>query len=377
MTNLKRYNIFVFITSFAKLMVELFIPLMLYNKGFSVKDIILFIIIKYIFCVLFIPIGRALGNKYGFDKLMILSSFMFCLTYLYLNFISLSISCLIILALLFSSYLMFYWLGRHIYALSIIEDKKTTDNVGLYSIFTILGGLFATYIGAFVLEKFGFVILSIIVLILMIVSVIPLFKIKDVKFIDTIKLINVFKSFSKKNLIFTAVDQFRYVACTIFPLYVYLYIKKDFSYLGVVNIICGIGSIIYIYFLSKKMDKDKKDYLSASLLLVGLVFLIKLFISTPSLFLIVIFFEGIIKSSVDVITTRNTYCYGKNYEEVVYICFIELINNIFRTIILLLFYIFNFNLVYSLLICILGIFISVFIKYDDGKYGYSRLIKKC
>lgn len=108
---------------------------------------------------------------------MIISSILFTLSYIYLNFLTKNLFKLLIFTTLLSMYLTFYWVGRHTYALSIIEDKKATDNVSIYTIFTILGGLFSTYIGSILIEKTSYLFLSIIVLFLMLISIIPLTKI--------------------------------------------------------------------------------------------------------------------------------------------------------------------------------------------------------
>ncbi len=372
MSNLKKFNIFVIITSFAKLLVELFIPLILYDKGFSIREIILFHVLKYMFCTISIPIIYKLGKTISYSKLMILSSIFFSSTYLYLNFIKNSIISLIILSFIFAIYLMLYWMGRHTYAISIIEDKKITDNVSLYSIFTILGGIPATYIGAKILKNYGFITLTIIVLILMIISIIPLIKIKENSYNNSNKITEIVKTFPLTNYIFITLDQFRYIANIIFPIFIYLYIKKELDYLGIINIICGIGSIIYIYFLSKKMDKNKKDYLKTSIIFLGIIYIFKISITNPKLFLIIIFFEGIFKSALDVIVQRNTYAYGKNYSPKEYIAFNEILNNLTRTIIFLIYYLLNLSLKVILIICIIFLCITVLIKYDDGKYGYKK-----
>ena len=371
MSDLKKYNIFIFITSFAKLLVEIFIPLILYNMSFTIKEIILFLILKYSFCLLFIPVGYFIGKKYSVSTLMILSSIIFSITYIYLSQINKNLTSLIILSILYSSYLMFYWLGRHMYGLSIIEDKKTTDNVSLYNIFTILGGLFSPFIGSYIIEKTSTLTLSTIVLVLMIISIIPLTKIKKIKLNPNTQIKHIIKSFPKTNYIFNTLDQLRYILYTVLPLWIYINIKSKYSYIGILNIITGLGSIIYIYLLSKKMDKNKKDYLSLSLLIMGIIYLLKITITSNLAYLIITLFEGITKSSLDTITLRNTYVYQKNYCITSYIIFTEIINNIARTIFLIIFYIFNVPLKTMLLICILGIFLNVFIKYDDGKYGYS------
>lgn len=371
MSDLKKYNIFIFITSFAKLLVEIFIPLILYNMSFTIKEIILFLILKYSFCLFFIPVGYFIGKKYSVSTLMILSSIIFSITYIYLSRINKNLTSLIILSILYSSYLMFYWLGRHTYGLSIIEDKKTTDNVSLYNIFTILGGLFSPFIGSYIIEKTSTLTLSTIVLVLMIISIIPLTKIKKIKLNPNTQIKHIIKSFPKTNYIFNTLDQLRYILYTVLPLWIYINIKSKYSYIGILNIITGLGSIIYIYLLSKKMDKNKKDYLSLSLLIMGIIYLLKITITSNLAYLIITLFEGITKSSLDTITLRNTYVYQKNYCITSYIIFTEIINNIARTLFLIIFYIFNVPLKTMLLICILGIFLNVFVKYDDGKYGYS------
>lgn len=371
MSDLKKYNIFIFITSFAKLLVEIFIPLILYNMSFTIKEIILFLILKYSFCLLFIPVGYFIGKKYSVSTLMILSSIIFSITYIYLSQINKNLTSLIILSILYSSHLMFYWLGRHAYGLSIIEDKKTTDNVSLYNIFTILGGLFSPFIGSYIIEKTSTLTLSTIVLVLMIISIIPLTKIKKIKLNSNTQIKHIIKSFPKTNYIFNTLDQLRYILYTVLPLWIYINIKSKYSYIGILNIITGLGSIIYIYLLSKKMDKNKKDYLSLSLLIMGIIYFLKITITSNLAYLIITLFEGITKSSLDTITLRNTYVYQKNYCITSYIIFTEIINNIARTLFLIIFYIFNVPLTTMLLICILGIFLNVFVKYDDGKYGYS------
>lgn len=375
MSDLKKYNIFITITSFSKLLVELFIPLILYDYGFTIKNIILYMIIKYTLCIIMIPITMKINKKISWSKIMILSSFLFSLTYIYLNIMTKSLLSLIILSIIFSIYLIFYWLGRHIYGLSIIEDKKTTDNVSLYTIFTVLGSIPATYIGSLILKYFGFITLTIIVLILMLISIIPLTKInKDIIYIKP-NLKPIIKTFSKRNYLFTFIEQFRYILNNIFPLYIYLYIKKEFTYIGITNLICGIGSIIYIFIISKKMDKNKKDYLSITCILLSILYIGKLNINNTNLFYIIVFIEGILKVTLDTIVQRNAYVYGRNYDVNSYIEFTELLNNIFRTIILIIFYLLNLNLRNIIYIGILGIFINSFVKYDDGKYGYKNLLK--
>lgn len=371
MSDLKKYNIFITITSFSKLLVELFIPLILYDYGFTIRNIILYMIMKYILCIIMIPITVKLNKKLSWVKIMGISSFFFSLTYIYLNIMQKNIIGLIILSLLFSTYLMFYWLGRHIYGLSIIEDKKCTDNVSLYTIFTLIGSIPATYIGSIILRKFGFITLTIIVLVLMIISVIPLARIKNEIINSKNNIKQIINTFPKTNYLFTFIEQFRYILNNLFPLFIYIYVKKEFTYIGITNLICGVGSIIYIYYLSKKMDKSKKDYLKITSILLSFVYICKINVSDVYIFYLIVFVEGILKVALDTIVQRNTYVYGKNYDVSSYIEFIEFLNNIGRTLILIVFYLFDFNLKTILIFGILGIFLNSLVGFDDGRFGYS------
>lgn len=372
MSNLKKYNIFIFITSFSKLLVELFIPLILYKVGFNIKEILLFLILKYTLCILFIPICYITLKKTKLSTLMIISSILFSITYIYISIIKKNTISLVILSILYSSYLMYYWISRHIYGLSIIEKKKTTNNVSLYNIFTILGGLLSPLIGSYLIEKLNKTSLILIVLTLMLISIIPLTKIKTKELSNKLSLKNIINSFPKRNYIFNTLEQLRYIMYSTLPLWIFINVKDKYSFIGIISVITGIGSIIYIYILSKKMDKSKKDYLSISLLIMSIIYILKINIKKEYLFLIITFFEGIFKSSLDTIVLRNTYAYQKNYDVTSYVIFIELINNIGRTLFLILFYITNIELKTMFYICIIGMLLNVFVKYDDGLYGYNK-----
>ena len=123
MTNLKKYNIFITITTFAKLMIEVFIPLLLYNIGFQLNEILIFYLVQFFTIFLFNIPATYIGQKITFKKLMIISSILFSITYIYINYITKNIIKLIILSILNGLYLSTYWIVRHIFGISIIKKK--------------------------------------------------------------------------------------------------------------------------------------------------------------------------------------------------------------------------------------------------------------
>ena len=67
MTNGKRYNLFILISTLARNIVEIFSSVILYEKGYSVKDILLFFAILYGFGIVVnivsIYLGRIIKQK--------------------------------------------------------------------------------------------------------------------------------------------------------------------------------------------------------------------------------------------------------------------------------------------------------------------------
>ncbi len=371
MTNLKKYNIFITITTFAKLMIEVFIPLLLYNIGFQLNEILIFYLVQFFTIFLFNIPATYIGQKITFKKLMIISSILFSLTYLYINYMTNNIIKLVILSVLNGLYLSTYWIGRHIYGISIIKEKETTDNVSKYMIFGIIGSLPASYIGAYILEKYGYISLSIIILILSFISLFPLFKIEINQKINKIKIKQIIKNFPKQNYTFLFFDQLKFFTILLFPLYIYINIKSELKYIALTNVIIGISSILYILYLAKKMDENKKDYLKLMLLATFIILLIKLNINNSNIILFIIFIEGISKSALDTIILRNTYSYKANYNNISYILFIEQLYSLFRFIITTIYLILEVNLKTILYIGTFSLLINTFIGFKQGKSGYK------
>ena len=371
MTNLKKYNIFITITTFAKLMIEVFIPLLLYNIGFQLNEILIFYLVQFFTIFLFNIPATYIGQKITFKKLMIISSILFSITYIYINYITKNIIKLIILSILNGLYLSTYWIGRHIYGISIIKEKETTDNVSKYMIFGIIGSLPASYIGAYILEKYGYISLSIIILILSFISLFPLFKIEINQKINKIKIKQIIKNFPKQNYIFLFFDQLKIFTILLFPLYIYINIKSELKYIALTNVIIGISSILYILYIAKKMDENKKDYLKPMLLAMFITLLIKLNINNSNIILFIIFIEGISKSALDTIILRNTYSYKANYNNISYILFIEQLYSLFRFIITTIYLILGVNLKTILYIGTFSLLINTFIGFKQGKSGYK------
>lgn len=371
MSNIKQYNIFLIISSFTKLLIETFLPLVIYNIGFSFIHIEIFYLFTFLTIFVFIfPISK-LGLKIGFNKLMIISSFLFSFTYIFINYLNKNIYFLLFISIINGLYLISYWLGRHIYGIKIIKNKNVTNNVSLYTIFSIIGSIPAPFIGSYLLKKIGYFSLSIISLILSLISVIPLFFIKENKNERKLNLKLILKRYPKKNYLIYFLCQFKFFLILFFPLYVFINVDKNFKFIGMLTVFQNLASVIYVYVFSKLMEKHKKNYFNLTIFLLDFIFLIHIFIKNKTILMFIIFLEGILNASFDTILLRETYSFKNNYNYISYITFVELMYSFYRVIILGSFIIFKLKLKLILYICIFLFIFSSFFKYIEGKNGYS------
>jgi hypothetical protein len=366
----KKFNIFILLSTFARGLVEIYIPIFLYNKGISIHSIFLYFIIKYaIIALTYTPIVY-IGKKIKFRWLITLSSLLLGLSFYFLSNMSANINDIIKLAILFALWNNCYWSGRLYYALESLPKKDIGEEVGNIIIFTQLALIPAAYVGALLIETLGTFNLSVLVALLSLLAIIPVFLIKERKQEKVINAIKVIKDIPKKSLLFIAFEQIKVILVLMFPLYVYIYISSDFSYIGLLNIAIGIASMFFVYNFCRIIDKNKKDYTYLSAFLLVLVWLAKLNVATTSLMLIVAILEGLTTKMHETSTTRDIFALGKNYDTCSYIIVFEVFQNIVRVLILTVTYLFINDLKIFLTLATILFLLSAFVKFDDGKGGY-------
>lgn len=102
--NLKKFNVFVFLSSFARSLIEVFIPSYLYKKGMNFEQILYFYLLIFMFSIFISYIILKIANKIGYKYFMFISAISFVFTFYFLNIISITNMCLILLA---SSYIQY------------------------------------------------------------------------------------------------------------------------------------------------------------------------------------------------------------------------------------------------------------------------------
>ena len=122
MSNIKKYNLFIMISTIARNIVEVFSSVLLYKMGYSLKEILLFFTILYfvggIISVIVIYLTKYINAKY----ILILSSIIFSISFYFMSTMDKTISNLIIFSIIYGIGSYSYHSLRHYFAIA------TTDN---------------------------------------------------------------------------------------------------------------------------------------------------------------------------------------------------------------------------------------------------------
>ena len=340
------YHLFLFLSTFTRGIVEVFSLVLLYKKGFSIENIFWFLWIMYTVGIFV----NYFSLKITYKKILVLSSFLYGISFLYLSFMTVTFMSLVILAILLASSNYSYHTIRHLLAMQLLEKQsKKTSNI---IIVTYLGVITASILGIFLIDNLPLVVTSILVFLLSFVAIIPILKLEEKKEFGTKDNSQV--SIEKDKICFSILEQFKVIFLEIQPLFLYLYVENSFYYVGILNVIVNIASLIVVYVLTKK---DYKKYFKYICLLLGLVFLLKLNLKHGLVLLGLAFLEGIFVKMYENVSLENLYDLEKNSVKN-YLLIEELIFFGSKSLIMLICCIFHFNLYCVLYLSILGMIAS-------------------
>ena len=339
MDTLKKYNIYLFISTFTRNIIDVYSVIYLYKLGIPIENIILIYAIIF-FLGTFISEATIRATTYLNHKyILIFSSLISTITFLIIK----NNSHLYLLPFLLSLSTYTYHPLRHYYGLKLLKNKK---HIGHTLILIYLARFISSYIVATNIKPIYLAILSLI-------SIIPILSLKKELPIKPLshKSLNIHKN----KLSFFIFEQTRFLFVLLEPLYLYL-ISYNISYVGYFNIIMLISSIICIYFLTNKINIYKNyKYIN---IIFTIILILKITINYPSILLIIAFFEGLGVKVNELISTINFYenTNNSNY----YLIFCEKFFCLIKTIFLCLIYLFNISLKVTLYLFIIGIFFLSF-----------------
>ncbi len=271
-------------------MITLFEPIYFYLYFNSIRKTLIYLIIQYTLYFFLAPLGGKIFSKIGLKHSILISMPILCLYYLGLYNISLGLVMVVAIGLLNILFKLFFWPAFHTdfakFSKREIRGRQTSHLTLITTVVQIMGPL----LGGLIIVQFGYPVLFIIIMILLIVSTFPLFMSPEIyetySFTYKEAISRLFtKGRLKRTLAFAAQGAESKVAIWIWPLFLFL-LFADFAKIGYLTSGVLLISALLTIFLGKQLDKGKKGLiLKIGSILNSSGWLFKIFVSSiPQVF---------------------------------------------------------------------------------------------
>lgn len=291
-SNQIKFNIFSFISIFARSLLEVFISLYLFKNGFSIKSVLTFYLLENGFAFFISYLFVKIGEKYKYSTVMYIGIFSFIVLQIVLNNIVHSYMYIILISFLYSLYRRGYWVSRRYYITDIIPQRNSSESFSILMIVSEIASIISGYFGGFLLDSFNILLLTIISSVLLVISVIPLIKIKTKTSNKKIELIKNLKKYDKRNYVAFSLYEINNLLTFIFPIYIAMYIKDSYIMASSINAISNLAIIVFILVYGRIIKK--RNYFVISSALFVFISISKLFFLNYFIF-VFYFIEGLIK----------------------------------------------------------------------------------
>lgn len=361
-SNQKKFNLYVFLSTFSRNLIEVFIPIILYKYGYSLKEVILYYLLVNIFLIFLTYPCILYTKKFSNKNLALIGIIAFVLVQVLLTQMKYSSYYIFILSFLYALYRIGYWLSRRFYNLKVLHKKDISKDYSLISIVNQIALIISSYVGALFLDFVSIKILTIISIILFLISLLPLYMLKfeheknDVK----LNLVGTLKRIPISNLYLFGSYELLNVIKFFFSLYLFIYVKDNYQTVGIMNLLTNLSTIVFVYFYGKKIN-DNKNYLKASIVYMGLIYIFKANI-TSYLLVLIAFLEGIATKMYELSMSKEFFVLSKKFEYVNYNLVYELVLSVFRALVLLISFVFindlKIMIYFSVGIVLIGLFLN-------------------
>jgi len=361
--NQKKFGTYVFLSTFARNLIEVFVPIILYKFGFSFKEVLLYYLLVSFFSLILSYPYIYLSNKYSNKLVGFIGIFSFVVFQILLNNIQKTKLFLVLIALVFSLYKRGYWISRRYYNLRVIRKENISSTYSLISIINHIGVIFSSYIGSIFLDFISIDVLTTIAIALFVVSVVPLYLLKFEHKEKTAKLepVKTLIQVPKRNLYLFGTYELIDVVKFLFNLYLVIYVRDNYQTIGILNLFTNLATILFAYFYGKKINEEK-NFLNLSIFFVVIVYLFKLSF-TSYILVLISFLEGIFVKMYELSIQKEFYSLSKKFEYHNYNFMYEVTESFSRTLMAAILYFFVSDLKVMIIIVLLVIISSSLIKF--------------
>jgi len=246
------------VQDFATSAIALFEPIYLYTRGYSVIQILLFYAAVYFAYALLIPLGGRIAARFGFEHTILYSQFAFIAYYLALFALPYAPGLVFVAPFIFAIQKSLYWPAYHAdFAMFSAREQRGREVSGMLTLNAVVTTL-GPIVGGLILSFFGFGTLFCLVALLLLLSTIPLFQLKEVYDPAPFSYQSYWKLLWKPSHRRSAVAYLGFgeelVALILWPVFMYL-VVSEFSELGLLIALSTLVTSVIVLVIGKLSDR--------------------------------------------------------------------------------------------------------------------------
>lgn len=255
-------------------LVGIFVPIFLLSAGHSLRNVFAYFLLHYLAVFVFFIIGAMIASRWSLRSLLFVR-YVFWFVYVGLLFYLPQIPNLIYpLAIASAISSAFFFFPFHIIFGQSVANQKMGGQWGKMMLISEIVGFFAPLLAAGLIKAWGYQSLFVVALVLMLASLYYLRNLPKIKTKINFTW-SAWRSFAENNksyfcleLVENVIEEIEGI---IWPIVVYLTVKSVWS-VGWVAVLASIGSIIFTWLVSKRIDKwqKSKTLMLSSILMAGI-----------------------------------------------------------------------------------------------------------
>jgi len=328
----------VFIMTFGASLINIFVPIYLYNLGFKIPKILFFYFLVSLYFLIFSYFGAKVTAKIGEKHSILLSTPFLIIYYIGLIFIHSQHILLFILPLLLSLRMILFNYGYHLNFINHSEKTKRGKELALFGIVILLATIFAPYLGG-LLAGINFTILFIISSSLILIGTIPLFLSKDkyekIDFSIDSLLQKIKSKENRGNFIsFSGYAVESIIGKTLWPIFLIIIIGT-INKTGLIISISMLVSLLAFHYIGKLTDKiNKIKLLKIGTILYFFAWVARIFADTTFKVFFIDSYKNLSEKILHLPWSAQSYDLAKRKDYFEFIVSREIIFNLIRTIII-------------------------------------------
>lgn len=293
------------LNSLALNLVYIFEPIYLYTRGYSLVQIMWFYVQVYAWYILLISFGAKFASRFGYKHAIFVANIFYIAYWLALFSITKNPNLFYVAPLLFALQKSWFWPAFDAdLALGSAKAQRGRETGVLFSLMQF-GVFVGPFLGGFISEQFGFLVLFVTASILILFSVYPLFRSPEIYSRHQFTLKNLRLVFRKYPRNFWGYWGFAedLMLMSLWPIYMFIVIP-DFLGVGLVSTIAAvIGTMIMLYIGTRTDRTGKRGLIQTSSIIYGVTWLFRwLAVDLPS----VLTFDSLTKAGKDILNVPMT-----------------------------------------------------------------------